>query len=606
MTVSKEPHLSNAFKAANTARMNINAVPAGSAMSKLLSLSHEVKHANPTESLSHDTCSANPNPTWESTRLPQSLTHSLAPSNTQPLQLTSTPKNTSYLPSKPQHESYTDSHKASYSALQHIEKKPKAEKAEHSGKFKVKFPFDKGFKEAPLSKNNVNPVSTDSDIQLTLVEDGKTISSRKSVKPESGRDFLKEKINYDLSRQAFDNNASWLSVDNDMSKTAVPDASSPNTSFHSLIAVSDSSGTESDDNLKAVSASQKSGKGVLPSTNEKLKKRLQANERNSTKEVDNPNTDLCWLPAVGTTNKTSKLDEQPDYEHTRKSQIDVEKTDDNSQEYEVSPSNSVELHNAGFVTLKSLLRTETKSPDFHAQEQLKPVMDPSSLTSPDTTAASKVNIKYMGALPTSMLNRDLTDMLKKISPQMNTKHSETSNESDPRRFPTEEKMNVDRGRHGSGDGKMDTGYRSESSVLSEEVKMEKESLYDSMASNASLGTKIRQYCRTNATKMTNEDCEKCTDSDNTLKDGSNSDTNLNNTVIYNASSLPPTMPPPNDSSPHRKRRKTKKQRDQVSPRKKKEEFIPKSSSEGSSVEDLEDSLRQEEAKRNIFQVGCFK
>ncbi|XP_060068448.1 uncharacterized protein LOC132548599 [Ylistrum balloti] len=232
----------------------------------------------------------------------------------------------------------------------------------------------------------------------------------------------------------------------------------------------------------------------------------------------------------------------------------------------VSVVGSAELKESGFITLKSLLRASNS-------EGIKPVKEQerSALTTDDQISSGavssttveftqprlnkvaentqpKVNVQYMGQLPGNLFTGQKEDMFEKLQSFLKS-------------------------------SKSDQGYRSESSLKSDEIVLETDSNQDSVASNVSLGEKIRQYCKENRRDSTQLD----SGSDHTLK-GSNSEANMPD----RQQSKPPVSPSVSDdrnSSPSRKRRKTKKERDLSSKRKQKEEFVINSSSECSGQDD---------------------
>ncbi|OWF46424.1 Zinc finger protein 106 [Mizuhopecten yessoensis] len=257
----------------------------------------------------------------------------------------------------------------------------------------------------------------------------------------------------------------------------------------------------------------------------------------------------------------------------------------------ISLVGSAELNEAGFVTLKSLLRAKPQegTPSWQGKEQemliaednkksVSPLTtdDQSSspavssttpeLTQPQVTETTKpkVNVQYMGHLPGNLFTGQKENMFEKLQSFLKTKSEH--------------------------------GYKSESSLKSDEIVLDTDSNQESVASNASLGAKIQQYCKGNRRGSTQGD----SGSDHTLK-GSNSEAN----TPVRQQSKPPVSPSVSDDrnlSPSRKRRKTKKERDQSSKRKQKEEYVINSSSECSGQDD--DNIPLTELRQRIlFQAG---
>ncbi|XP_069117103.1 serine-rich adhesin for platelets-like [Argopecten irradians] len=238
----------------------------------------------------------------------------------------------------------------------------------------------------------------------------------------------------------------------------------------------------------------------------------------------------------------------------------------------VSVASSAELKENRFVTLKSLLRSshqETKPENDISQSETKMLVEDQpggacSSTSTEftlpqpmkskvsETTQPKVNVQYMGQLPGNLLIGQKENMFEKIQSFLKSSRS-------------------------------DQGYRSESSLKSDEIVLDTDSNQESITSNVSLGEKIRQYCQENRPGSTQLD----SGSDHTLK-GSNSETNT-----PGRQSKPPVSPSVSDDrnlSPSRKRRKTKKERDQSSKRKQKEEYVINSSSECSGQDEEKTSI----------------
>ncbi|XP_033734070.1 zinc finger protein 106-like isoform X2 [Pecten maximus] len=246
-----------------------------------------------------------------------------------------------------------------------------------------------------------------------------------------------------------------------------------------------------------------------------------------------------------------------------------------------------------FVTLKALLRAspqatrpgnetltnnDTLGMKLPADDQISnaavssttaeftlPQVVESRQTKVTDTTQPKVNVQYMGHLPGNLFTGQKENMFEKLQSFLKSSRS-------------------------------DQGYRSESSLKSDEIVLDTDSNQESVASNASLGEKIRQYCKENRRGSTQLD----SGSEHTLK-GSNSETN----TPVRQQSKPPVSPSVSDDknlSPSRKRRKTKKERDQSSKRKQKEEYVINSSSECSGQDD-ENIPLTDLRQRLQFQVG---
>jgi hypothetical protein len=141
----------------------------------------------------------------------------------------------------------------------------------------------------------------------------------------------------------------------------------------------------------------------------------------------------------------------------------------------------------------------------------------------------------------------------------------------------------------------------------EEVSMDleddsglKDSNYESINSNCSLGEKIRQYCNQNKSEKT----EPIMLSDEEQQD----DTGLivrENLASQNVEERPSNIEERRSSSPFRKRLKTKKERDRTSIRKQKEGCILESSSDYNSAEDDIGSKYGQKSKVSIVKLISF-
>lgn len=266
---------------------------------------------------------------------------------------------------------------------------------------------------------------------------------------------------------------------------------------------------------------------------------------------------------------------------------------------------------------------------------------------------SHVNVKFMGTLP-NMIDKD--SFLKEIGggkqPDklsymvVDSGHSQdvlqklqsiigTGGESATKDNHVESVSSVTT-QSSVGDTKlMDLDYKSESSCGKSEsliVHHETDSNYESIASNCSLGEKIRRYCRSNNSgsrkrkEVSIEHSDTDSDLDKTLKDEDAtpvkgekaSSVMLPKLAPSNECEVPvvgssPTIDIVPDEylsgavSPSRKRLKTKKERDRKSVRKQKEEYIIDSSSDANSGDEEEDLPKLIDIKQKLkFKVCSYR